>query len=146
MKHTLALSSLLFLFVQPSFAQTENNYPTCGGQIIDSKETRSLDFKRNPLNGVYSADDREERVLIFIDLSREGKIHLSLAETLTQKEWATAQALIASLSDFPDSKSLIKRLAKARTQELWLNWNTDNYFHIETAQGDVRYSFSCQKK
>lgn len=101
--------------VQAAPSNDSNANALCGASI----NGKTLTMTYNPLTGRYSSDDAEERVLLFLEVTRTDRIRLAMVETLPGQP--------------------------RRFTQMWVGY-TEGIAHIEFSQdGGYELSISCQR-
>lgn len=112
----------------------------CGGNYSGE----DFVFTMNPLNGAYTARTKDERFLVFVDLSNPEKPHVLYGEDIADVDWEKLKAIRDAQTD-QQLKDLISRFGSTNLTEMWVGWTADGYFLVESQQRDRKFSLSCQK-
>jgi len=112
----------------------------CGGNY----NGEDFAFRKNPINGAYTATTKDERFLVFVDLSNAEKPHVLYGEDIADTDWEKLKTIRDAQTDRP-LQDLISRLGSTNLTEMWVGWTADGYFLVESQQRDRKFSLSCQK-
>lgn len=110
----------------------------CGATI----DNQSVSLKVVRANELLKAESPDSRVLIYIDLHREGQVRWVFSEMMTDAEYEKREALISKLS--PDEAELVKSFSKARQFDLYAGF-TEDYVHLRQDFGAKNISLSCRE-
>jgi hypothetical protein len=131
---------VIFLTMLFSLLAHANSSVVCGGNY----NGEDFVFRTNPLNGALTAQTKDERFQVFIDLTNSAKPHILYGEDIADTEWDKLQAFRDAQTD-QAFKDLISRLGSTNLTEMWVGWTADGYFLVESQQRDRKFSLSCQK-
>lgn len=144
-KMTMALAAAAVSLVSSaSFAGSlsmewkgRNSKVICGG-LVDGKE---LDMKVSIPNERMKAETG--RMLIFIDLQKEGLVRWVMSDSMTDEEYDKREAIMAKLSS--EEQALLKSISVGRQTDLYSGMTADGYVTIMQSMGKRSFSLACQE-
>lgn len=128
----------LALWLAPSArAQTDASGVRCGGSYAG----KDLAFKFNAVDGLASASSDDDDLLVYVDLSRPGRVRVAYTQSISDEDWALLQAARGE----PGARryDLFTRLGSAQITQLWTGFTPDGYLHLDVSQKDLSFSISC---
>jgi hypothetical protein len=111
---------------------------TCGVTVDD----KSLAIKEVLPNELLKAEADDGRVLVYIDLHKEGQVHWALNEAANDADYEKREAILSRLA--PEDAALIKALSHSRQYDMYTGL-TDGLVHLRQDFGDKNISLSCQE-
>lgn len=140
-KTSLLLAIAIFtgqIFAAEVYWHKKQTKVICGATV----DNQTLNVKVVVANELLKAESPDGRVLIYMDLHREGQVRWVFSEVMSDAEYEKREALIAKLS--PDEADLIKSFTKARQFDLYAGF-TEGYVHLRQDFGSKNISLSCQE-
>lgn len=110
----------------------------CGATV----DNQTLDVKVSVANEVLKAESPDGRVLIFIDLHKEGQVRWVFSEVINDADYERREALMAKLSS--EEADLLKSFTKARMFDLYAGFS-EGYVHLRQDFGSKNISLSCKE-
>lgn len=133
------LAVLITMVALNSTASAESTF-RCGGNYGQEE----LTFRRNVINGVWSASTLAETFTVYVDATRGEKIRVVTAEVVSDGEWEKMKAARDSSAD-KDFQDLLSRLGSSKLTDMWMGWTPDGFVHFEGSQRGAKFTFSCTR-
>lgn len=111
---------------------------TCGATV----DNNALAIKEVLPNELLKAEADDGRVLIYIDLHKEGQVHWAFNEAATDADFEKREAIVSKLA--PEDAALIKALSHSRQYDIYTGL-TEGFAHLRQDFGLKNISLSCQE-
>lgn len=142
MKYALLISFLLSSVITAPTAAwakagellTANGVVICGGTVDD----RDLDFKHIPGGQILRGSDDLDKLLVYFDFSKKGRIKLAFTWGMSEEEYQKSQKIEWG-SDFVSFKEW---LGNVKTVQ-YIGF-TDGYIQLDYSRGSHTLSLSCK--
>lgn len=133
------LALLISIVALNSTASAESAF-RCGGKYGQEE----LTFRRNVINGVWSASTRAETFTVFVDATRGEKLRVVTAEVVNDGDWEKLK-VVRDASGDKEFQDLLSRLGSTKLTDMWMGWTPDGFVHFEGAQREAKFTFSCTR-
>lgn len=138
------LSLILALFSAPAMADSasiewpsRNSKVVCGG-MVDQTSLKMSVVTADLLKG----ESDSGRALVFISLSKPGRVRFVLANGLTDAEYEKREAILEKLPK--EDAALMRKLTMSHQSDIYMGL-TEGFVHYETASGERSLSLSCRE-
>lgn len=110
----------------------------CGG----AADGEDLSVRTVLPEGLLAAESPNGRVVVYIDLRKEGRVRLVFSEGLSDADYERRETLLSKLP--AEEAEFLRRLSASRQSDLYTGF-TDGFVHLSTVSADRALTLSCQE-